>query len=133
MLMKIFNKLKVIALIAFFLAFLPFTVLAQGATNNACQLPSNANFADFANVIVCLVNAGFVPMLFAIALGFFVWGVWQYMLGNVDDGSREKGKQYMIWGIIALAVMLTVFQLVEIFGNTFGFEIEGSIVPSLPE
>lgn len=129
--MRNLNQSKIyLASVLLLLVFAPLVSFAQGS-GNACQLANNADFADFTDVLVCLINEGFVPMLFAIALAIFVWGVWQYMLGSVEDGSREKGKQFMIWGIVALTVMLAVWQLVEIFGNTFGFE--GSAIPKLPE
>jgi hypothetical protein len=60
----------------------------------------------------------------------FVWGVVKFFIINSDEeAKREQGKQYMIWGIIALAVMLSVWGLVGILETTFG--IKTSIFPQV--
>jgi len=52
----------------------------------------------------------------------FIWGVVQYLINAQEETKREKGKQFMIWGIIALTVMTCVWGLVSIVGTTFGIQ-----------
>ena len=52
----------------------------------------------------------------------FVWGVVQYVISGASEEQKDKGKQYMIWGLIALTVMVSVWGIVKIVGNTFGIE-----------
>jgi hypothetical protein len=60
----------------------------------------------------------------------FIWGVIKFFIINADEeAKREQGKQFMIWGIIALAVMLSVWGLVGILSNTFG--LSGSVLPQV--
>jgi hypothetical protein len=51
-----------------------------------------------------------------------MWGVVQYILNNEEEAKREKGKQFMLWGIIALFVMFSVWGLIKVLGNTFGIQ-----------
>ena len=37
-----------------------------------------------------------------------------------EEAKKAKGKQFMIWGIVALTVMMGVWGLVGILGATFG-------------
>jgi len=61
-----------------------------------------------------------IPLIFALAVAMFVWGVVQFVINSSEEAKKEKGKQFMVWGIIALTVMVCVWGLVAILGNTFG-------------
>ena len=59
----------------------------------------------------------------------FVWGVVQYVIKSDEEAKKQKGKQFMLWGLIALTVMVSVWGLVEILGTTFG--INTSFIPQV--
>jgi hypothetical protein len=53
----------------------------------------------------------------------FIWGAVRFFLIDADDQEkRTQGKQFMLWGIIALAVMISIWGLVRIVGSTFGVD-----------
>jgi hypothetical protein len=55
-----------------------------------------------------------------IATIAFVWGILQYYFLNPNnEEQKKKGKSFMIWGLVALFVMVTVWGLVGILYNTF--------------
>ncbi|MBU0999078.1 pilin [Patescibacteria group bacterium] len=102
----------------------PLTV-AGGAT---CSLAGDPKFQDVLCYITGIINNSIIPLIFALATVMFVWGVVQFFILNADEEKkREQGKQFMIWGIIALAVMLSVWGLVGILGSTFS--IDTSVLP----
>ncbi|MCC6323639.1 hypothetical protein IT400_02500 [Candidatus Nomurabacteria bacterium] len=76
----------------------------------------------------CLIVQSIVPLLFALAIVGFIWGVIQMVINPEDAEKRKQGKQFMVWGIIALFVMVSVWWLVQIVSNTFGIN---PIVPQL--
>ncbi len=80
---------------------------------------------DLICYVVDSLIAGVVPLIFALAIVMFVWGVVRYVIGADDEKERERGKQFMIWGIIALAVMVSVWGLVHLVTNTFGLSTGG--------
>lgn len=78
----------------------------------------------------CIIVSAIVPLLFSLALIAFLYGVVKFLMNADDQEARDKGKLFMIWGIVALAVMFSVWGLVGILRNTFG--VTNSAIPSLP-
>ncbi len=65
-----------------------------------------------------------VPVLLGVAVLFFVAGLVRYLLNADDDDARETGRRHMLWGVLALFVIVTVWSivllLVELTGVTMG-------------
>ncbi|MFA7285485.1 MAG: hypothetical protein WC011_01395 [Candidatus Paceibacterota bacterium] len=124
------NIFKNLFLVLFFtlIVFSPYLANAQG-TGGGCNLSANPKFNNLVDYVICIINTAVVPFIFALALVLFLYGVMQYVLNEADEGKREKGKQFMVWGIIALTVMVSVWGLVAILGGTFGLNI--SIIPQV--
>ena len=55
----------------------------------------------------------------ALALLFFFWGLAKFIMNASDETKRAEGRSVMVWGVIALFVMVTVWGLVGILQNTF--------------
>ncbi len=53
-----------------------------------------------------------LPIAVAAALLFFFWGVANFILKAGDPKAREEGRNRMLWGIIALFVMISVWGIV---------------------
>lgn len=85
-----------------------------------CQLATNPKFQNLLVYVSCIINSSVIPLIFALAVAMFVWGVVQFVINSSEEAKKEKGKQFMVWGIIALTVMVCVWGLVAILGNTFG-------------
>jgi FtsH-binding integral membrane protein len=71
------------------------------------------------NFGTCLIAQSVIPLLFALATVGFMWGVIQMVINPEDAEKRKQGKQYMMWGLIGLFVMISIWGLVTIFTNTF--------------
>jgi hypothetical protein len=95
-----------------------------------CSLMGSPTFQDVLCYVTKIINDSVIPLIFAIATAMFVWGVVQFFILNSDEeAKRAQGKQFMIWGIVALAVMLCVWGLVGILGNTLN--LKGGILPQV--
>jgi len=105
--------------------FLPLFAFAQ---SNSCSSGLNT-VADIFNFFTCLIAKTFIPLLFALALIVFIYGVLKYMMNASDETKREEGRQFMLWGIVALFVMFSVWGLVGVLRNTFSV---GNVIPQLP-
>jgi Kef-type K+ transport system membrane component KefB len=104
----------------------PFLAAAQSGVNvNAIKTYSSS--------IIMLINTVLVPVLFAIAFLYFIYGVYKYfILGAANDKERENGRSFVLWSVIGFAVILSVWGLVAVVGNTFGFT-PGGTAPGYPQ
>lgn len=92
-----------------------------GANVGSCSL-SNPNLSDLFNYATCMINKSIIPLIFSLTMVMFIWGVVQFVINDDEEAKKEKGKQFMIWGIIGLTVMVGVWGIVKIVGSTFGIE-----------
>ena len=98
------------------------------ASTVGCKLIINPKLGDLFKYVTCIISDSVIPLIFALALAMFVWGVVQYVINTDEEAKKAKGKQFMIWGIIALTVMVCVWGLVHVIGNTFGIE---NVIPKV--
>jgi hypothetical protein len=57
-----------------------------------------------------------VPTLIGLALALFLWGILRYLFSK-DGPSKKEARDFMMWGIVALFVMVSVWGLVRIVQN----------------
>ncbi len=93
-------------------AVLPFS--AYGAAT-----PIN-NVDDIFTFIQHILNI-VLPLIIALAVVYFVWGMFQLFLAS-DEEKKEKAKNTVIYGVIAIFVMVSVWGLVNILVGTFGLK-----------
>ncbi len=71
-----------------------------------------------------------IPVLIALGVLGFMWGIVLYLFGK----NKEEGKTFMLWGIIALFVMTSVWGLVGILrGTLFGSSQDSVRNVSIPQ
>jgi len=73
------------------------------------------------------------PVVVALALLYFFWGLAKFILSAGDEVDSKKGRDMMIWGIIALFVMVSVWGIINLLGDTLNIQQGDTIiVPSVP-
>ena len=78
-------------------------------------------FANFVTTIVGLINWVLVPLIFALAFLSFLWGVFNYFfLGATDEAKQKEGREFVVWGLLGLVVLFSVWGLVNVLLMTFG-------------
>ncbi|MFA6408262.1 MAG: hypothetical protein WCW36_02190 [Candidatus Paceibacterota bacterium] len=71
--------------------------------------------------IIGVLNTVVVPIIFALAFASFVWGVVDYLLIHGDEEKkREEGRQFILWGILGMVVLFSVWGFVNIMLSTLG-------------
>lgn len=62
-----------------------------------------------------------IPIVFGLAIVFFFWGLAQF-IRSVSDKTIAEGKNKMIWGIIALFVMVSITGIIKYIGDSVGID-----------
>lgn len=95
-------------------------------------LAGAAGILDTINVVNRVLRA-IVPMLITVALIVFIWGLIKYLMKIGDEKERQAGVQLMLWGVIAIFVMSSVWGIVRLLQNTFSVQQNEAIVPRAPD
>lgn len=69
------------------------------------------------------------PLVVALALLFFFWGLATYILAAGSEEKKGKGKMIMVWGVLALFVMVSVWGIVNVLRDTFQLDDNSVEVP----
>lgn len=102
----------------------------RSSSGYGCQpVTGDTKFQDLLSYVTCIIGKAVIPLIFALAIVVFLWGVVQFVMNSDEEAKKAKGKEFMMWGIIALAVMVSVWGLVSILGNTFG--INAHFIPQV--
>ncbi len=113
--------IKKISIFVSTIFLLPQVILASGGTD----------LGGVARLISSVLGA-LVPLIIGLALLFFLWGMLVYLWNGDDEDKREESKSFMLWGVIGLFVMVSVWGLVSLVANSFNFHLPGGLVPTLP-
>ncbi len=63
-----------------------------------------------------------IGLLFVVALIVFFWGLVQFIGNAGSEDARQKGKRNIMWGIIGMFIMISVFGIIKIILGTFGID-----------
>ena len=116
-------------LLVFMMVLVPVVSLAQ--TTNVTINTGNSSDTSCANVevvsiqtlftlLTCILVKSLWPLLLASAVILFIIGVIKYIAGADDSTKRTEGRNFMVYGLIALFVMVSVWGLVYLLGNLVG-------------
>mgnify|MGYP001562450784 CR=1 FL=1 len=99
--------------------------ISSGIFNSVDVKTKKPSIESMAGYVNCFIRDAIIPFIFALAVATFVWGVIKFFIINADEeAKRTQGKQFMVWGLIALTVMLSVWGLTRILSSSlFGQDI----------
>ncbi len=60
-----------------------------------------------------------IVFLFALAVVFFLYGVFQFIANQDNEEKKTVGKNHMVWGIVGIVIMMGVFTILNTIMNTF--------------
>ncbi len=94
-------------LLLILVTFAPVPALAQTVNN----------FEGLVAKIYGMISS-IVPLIVALTLVVFLWGIFQLVRSNSED-ARADAIKVITFGVVALFVMVSVWGLVAILNNTF--------------
>lgn len=112
------------------LASSPVLALAQ----TPGEILGSGGLGGFGTTVVQFLNNTVIPVLFAVAIVYFIYGVVKFVMAAGDEEKVKEGKSAMIWGIIGLVVIISVFGLITFLSSATGLRSTGSSVtlPKVP-
>ena len=61
-----------------------------------------------------------IPIVVGLALVAFFWGLVKFIYNAGSDTKREEGKQVMLWGIIALFIIVSIWGIIGFIQGELG-------------
>lgn len=62
-----------------------------------------------------------LPIVFALAILAFFYGIFLYVWGQSGE-SKVQGKNVMIWALVAIFVMASLFGIIQLAQGTLGID-----------
>ena len=104
------------------LALAPAFVFAQDLSNVERLVRGVGRIVDIA-----------LPIIVGIALLAFFWGLVKFIFAQGNEEAKADAKKIMLWGLIALFVMVAVWGIVRFIGTALGIsQGDTIIVPDVP-
>ena len=75
---------------------------------------------DFITKVDSLIINPLISLLFALAVVYFLYGVFKFVSNQDNEEERLTGKKHMVWGIVGITIMMGVWTILGIVLNTFG-------------
>ena len=63
-----------------------------------------------------------IVLLFALALVFFIYGIVEFISNQDNEEKKTTGRTHMIWGIVGITIMMSVFMLMKLVMTTFDIQ-----------
>jgi len=77
------------------------------------------DLSDLVQVFISLISL-LIPLVIALTLLSFFWGLTKF-IAKTDDANQEEGKKFIIWGLVGLFVMLSLWGILRFVYGDFGF------------
>ncbi len=76
----------------------------------------------FLDKVVDLIINPILLLLFALSFLYLVYGVFNFLRQdmNAADKTRSESRNAIMWGIVGMVIMFSVFGLIKVVLGTFG-------------
>jgi hypothetical protein len=74
--------------------------------------------SDIIFQINSLILNPLIFLLFGVAILYFLWGVLKFVANAGNSEKRAEGANHILWGVIGIAIMISVFGLMRLIINT---------------
>jgi heme/copper-type cytochrome/quinol oxidase subunit 4 len=75
-------------------------------------------FATVVSNLITIVNSGLIPLLFALAVIYFIINIVRFFFIQGGEEGIQKGQQSILYGLIGLFVIFSIWGIVNILLNT---------------
>jgi hypothetical protein len=120
---------KIAFIFIFLVTVIPAAVFAQQTNvTSSCSDPIT-NISGVFNLAGCIIAGALIPLLVTLSVVVFIVGIIKYIAGADEAAKRQEGRNFMIYGIVALFVLVSIWGLVGVIQGTFGLPT----IPLIPQ
>ena len=94
----------------------------------------NTTIEDLLATIKGLID-DVVPFIIGLGVFVIIWGIFTYLTHAAEEEKRDEAKKFILWGIIGVFMMLSIWGFVNILINTFDVDtqINSDKIPKVPD
>ncbi|MDQ5912328.1 MAG: hypothetical protein QG568_543 [Patescibacteria group bacterium] len=112
------------------------TFLKLGALS-VLVVPAIAGAQSIGGILGLLAQANdlinrLIPFIIALTVLIFLWGIFRFVMAGGDGEQRKEAQGYIIWGVVALFVMVSIWGLVNILVRSVNLDNTAPPAPGLP-
>ena len=74
---------------------------------------------EIIDVVVAEILNPLILLMFGVATLYFFWGLYKYVSGAYSDKDQDEGKGNIVWGLVGMAIMVSVYGIIAFIKNTF--------------
>jgi hypothetical protein len=71
------------------------------------------------NILTNIINP-LITLMVAVAIIYFLWGVFGFVRNAESSEERKKGGLHMLYGVIGLFIMVTAYGILNLLLGTIG-------------
>jgi hypothetical protein len=90
------------------------------------------DFRDLVNFIIIRFISPATTLILAAAVVFFLWNIFQVIRNSDNPKELETFKTKAVWGIVAIAVMVSMWGLVNFVLSSARLDYGTITIPALP-
>lgn len=95
------------------------------------QTPAPVNNINDVTAKIIGIGNTVTYLLVALAVIFIIWNVVMYLIKGSGEEGRTKAGLNIVWGIVGLFVIVSIWGLVNILVNTFKTTPTNQAIPNL--
>ena len=111
-----FNLQNILFVVIFLSLFSPFIAEAK-------------SIKDIIQVFIDILGL-IVKLLWLLAFVVFIWGIVKFIAAAGNPAKKESARNYIIYGLIGVFVLLSFMGIIKIVGETFGIPTENPSIPT---
>ncbi|MBU6390580.1 hypothetical protein KGQ31_03475, partial [Patescibacteria group bacterium] len=81
---------------------------------------------------VNVIGSYVIPFLIGIGVFIVIFGIVNYIRQGDNEEKRAEGRMFIIWGIVSIFIMLSVWGFVNILVHSFSLDQAIPKIPDLP-
>ena len=90
------------------------------------------DITSFLNKVNALILNPLILLMFSVSFVYFIYGIVKFLSADVADKSREEARNSIMWGIVGMVIMFSVYGIIKFILYTYGIPTTGPGAGYLP-